>query len=881
MNLPISNPQKSWLFILKHIRKFYLLPSNPFSTIDLIPFLTRLAGGLCLTLGAVVILGWYTDNYVLYQIHLNLMPMYFNTALNFVFLGLGILLLVTKYHKWSSLLGAGLIAFSTLVLFQEIYNTDLGIDSFFFKTDVSLNSSIPGRMSPNSAVCFITCGLALTLLSFNKSRQFIYYLALALGIGVLVLASTSLLGYAADLSAIYEWAKLTPMALHTAIGFVIASTGIITFIYSRDSLEGINLSSKSPYLAAVFVCCLTSLLWRSSLQQGMERLNELVSLESAKIKELVINVIDERVSDMEELKLHLEAFPEISEKLWASSVDFYREKSPFFKTIQWVDPYYIVQGFAPFKGNENLLNHDLPHHSFLQKDLEISKGERKVRISSIFESKAGEREIYLILPLFRDHKFQGFIIASTDIDVMLREVLKEVQQSKFEVAFFEGKDQQKIFFKSSGEAYKNTNSKREIPFYNSHWIVNVWPSTELFNKYEYPLLSKLIVITGILLALFLFSAIRARQIINKQALMLQKTKDSLKVQLLESSRHTKELRLLKEMTDAVQVCLSLKEASVPIAKYCELLLPGTSGVVYLSNDSGNNVTQFTSWGGAPPKAQSLPLGHCAALQQGLSSYLSGIHHGKACKHLKTLCAKDPESINLCLPIVEQGEILGLLSIHDYNKLSQTDADHKKTALFVETLVNQLFLSISGIKMRDLLKDQATRDPLTNLFNRRYLEEILQRELHRAQRHGTPVSIIMIDIDHFKNINDTYGHEGGDEALMKVGLLLQKYYRKSDAACRFGGEEFILVLPEMNLDIAIQRAEAIRAAAEALPLSFRDKEKASLTISLGVATYPQHGTSMQALISAVDEALYRAKELGRNRVEVAHLSASQIPSLDVV
>ncbi len=284
--------------------------------------MTRLAGGLCLTLGLVAILGWYTDNYLFYQIRPNLTPMYFNTAFNFVLLGLGLMTLVTKYHKWAALLGIASIAFSGIILLQFIVNVDFGIDTFFLKTDVSLNTSAPGRMSPNSSICFIACGFGLILLSFKQVPKLMYYLTLVLGIGVLVLASTSLLGYAADLSATYEWARLTPMALHTAIGFIIASGGIIAFVYSKDSLEEINLSSKSPYLAAVFVCCLTSLLWRSSLQQGMERLNDLVSLEAAKIKGLVTRIVDERISDIEHLELHLEEYPEISQRLWVRTVDF-------------------------------------------------------------------------------------------------------------------------------------------------------------------------------------------------------------------------------------------------------------------------------------------------------------------------------------------------------------------------------------------------------------------------------------------------------------------------------------------------------------------------------------------------------------------------------
>lgn len=875
MNLLMDISRKNWSFLSKPLKKLKPALSDLFSTIDIILFMTRLAGSFCLMLGVMAILGWYTDNYIFYQIHPNLTPMYFNAALNFVALGLGLVMLVTKYHQWSALPGISLIVFSGIVLLQYVLNVDFGIDNFFYQTDINISKSLPGRISPNSAICFMACGFGLILLSLKKSPPLIYYFVLALGIGVLVLASTSLLGYAADLSSTYQWAKLTPMSLHTAVGFIIASGGIIAFVYSKDTLRDINLSSKSPYLAAAFVGCLTFLLWKASLHQGMERLNDLISLESDKIKELVTTVIDERVSDMEELKLHLEEFPQVSENLWESSIDFYIRKNPFFKTIKWIDSSYV--------GSENTLKREYFNHSIIQSQLDIARNNGKAWISDILQLKSEEREMYLILPVFKNKVFSGYIVASAHIDIMLRDILKEVQLSKFEVAFFEGKNQKRSFFKSSDELPKSISSMREIPFYNSLWVVKVWPSTELFNKYGFTLLSKLIVIAGIILALFLFSAIRARQIINRQALMLQKTQDTLKEQLGESSRHAKELRLLKEMTDAIQLCPSLSDANVPIATYCALLLPGTTGLLYLASDLEQGLAQFTSWGMATPKAHSFPFSNCTALEKNLLNSLSGRDYGEGCQHLQTLYLTKSQSVNLCWPIIDQGETLGLLSIRDYHKLSPTDADHKKALLFLETLVNQLSLSISAIKMRDLLKDQATRDPLTNLFNRRYLEETLQRELHRAERHSTPVSIIMIDIDHFKNVNDTYGHDGGDEVLAKIGSLLQKYYRKSDIACRFGGEEFILVLPEMSLDIALERAEIIRLAAESLCLTLHGQEMKGLTISLGVATYPQHGTSMEALISAADKALYRAKSLGRNRVEVAQsdLSAPKVSSLEAI
>lgn len=182
----------------------------------------------------------------------------------------------------------------------------------------------------------------------------------------------------------------------------------------------------------------------------------------------------------------------------------------------------------------------------------------------------------------------------------------------------------------------------------------------------------------------------------------------------------------------------------------------------------------------------------------------------------------------------------------------------------ETL-NDSILEVTALHGR--LKEQAMRDALTGLFNRRYLDEMLERELARAKREGYGISLAMIDVDHFKAVNDTYGHQAGDEVLKMLGTLLQSQAREGDIACRYGGEEFVLVTPRMSLESARQRADEWRTAFAGNKIRHGDLE-ISVTLSIGLASYPEHAASAERLIVKADQALYRAKELGRNRVEVA-------------
>jgi diguanylate cyclase (GGDEF)-like protein/PAS domain S-box-containing protein len=167
-----------------------------------------------------------------------------------------------------------------------------------------------------------------------------------------------------------------------------------------------------------------------------------------------------------------------------------------------------------------------------------------------------------------------------------------------------------------------------------------------------------------------------------------------------------------------------------------------------------------------------------------------------------------------------------------------------------------------------LREQSVRDPLTNLYNRRYMEETLERELLRCSRKQLPLSILMLDIDYFKRFNDTYGHLAGDEILCEVGMLLLEHVRREDVPCRYGGDEFVVVLPDAPPDVARTRAELVRDYVQYIHIQNNELELVSVTISLGVANFPTNGRTRTEILRAADEALYRAKQEGRNRVVVA-------------
>jgi diguanylate cyclase (GGDEF)-like protein len=193
---------------------------------------------------------------------------------------------------------------------------------------------------------------------------------------------------------------------------------------------------------------------------------------------------------------------------------------------------------------------------------------------------------------------------------------------------------------------------------------------------------------------------------------------------------------------------------------------------------------------------------------------------------------------------------------------------------------QLGLSVANLRLREALRNQSIRDPLTGLFNRRFLEETLEREIRRAVRSEQALGLLMLDLDHFKKFNDTYGHEAGDSVLRETALFLAKSVRAEDIVCRFGGEEFVVILPLADLHATQARAERIRSKLRDLTVMHQGRSLGMITASLGVSALPDHGTARSALLEAADAALYRAKREGRDRVVVAELPLSVTPKESV-
>lgn len=349
---------------------------------------------------------------------------------------------------------------------------------------------------------------------------------------------------------------------------------------------------------------------------------------------------------------------------------------------------------------------------------------------------------------------------------------------------------------------------------------------------------------------------------DKQAeATLQQANDKLIRWVEELKQRNREMALLGEMNELLQACETLEEAYKAIGLKLPQLFPSCSGGLAAIDSFKNRVETVATWGKLPGSKPWFAPHECWALRRGRSHRVDNSPFSLFCDHFHP----HPSPVeSLCIPMMAQGEISGLLYLISSHPGRLSEAKQQ----LARTVSEQIALALANIKLRETLHTQSIRDSLTGLFNRRYLEETLERELQRAHRQNQSVGIVMIDIDHFKNFNDTFGHDAGDAVLRQVGELLMKNIRGSDIACRYGGEELTLILPDATLSETYRRAEQIREAIKNLVLEHRGELLGIITASLGIACYPTAGITGDDLIRAADMALYRAKALGRDRVITA-------------
>ena len=332
---------------------------------------------------------------------------------------------------------------------------------------------------------------------------------------------------------------------------------------------------------------------------------------------------------------------------------------------------------------------------------------------------------------------------------------------------------------------------------------------------------------------------------------------------------TKQISSLNETGSLLACSATVDEACAVVANSVQTLFPeASSGALYLFRSPRDLIQAAVRWGkkdGLPP---TFPVHACWALRRG-QPHWSLPASTIACQHL----SKSSSAECLCVPMIAQGNTLGVLYLEfeaasEFRCDSETDSRRDSRQQLAISAASQIALSLASLQLRETLREQAIRDPLTRLFNRRFLEESLERELQLASRKNQSLAVLFVDLDHFKKFNDTFGHDAGDMVLQSLADLFRNFFRATDICCRYGGEEFAIILPESSAQDAAIRADALRSEVKNLRLKYKKQTLGQLTLSAGVAAFPEHGSTSADLLKIADQCLYQSKARGRDVVTVA-------------
>lgn len=330
---------------------------------------------------------------------------------------------------------------------------------------------------------------------------------------------------------------------------------------------------------------------------------------------------------------------------------------------------------------------------------------------------------------------------------------------------------------------------------------------------------------------------------------------------------------VQELTDLLQRCASMEEVQRVMERSMPRIFPGSTGQIGLMNAS-KTVESVSRWGASSSTEATYPGEQCWAVRRGQIHAMSEGGGAPFCAHVRR--GRGQGHASLCVPMIVRGEVMGVLHVSGPSgRSSDTPMNGSVSAMtqeFAVAVAGVIGMTLSSVRGRQGAPGSAVRDTLTNAYSRQYLEEMLESELRRAGRKQRRLGAIVVDVDHFKKFNETYGQETGDAFLKELANTLRARIRREDIVCRYGGEEFVLILPEASVEATRQCAEQVREDARSVRVQAQGRTTEAVSVSVGVAVYPDHGVTPENLLSAAQNALTQAKNQGRNRVAVAQAPA---------
>ncbi|AIW17560.1 diguanylate cyclase [Vibrio coralliilyticus] len=323
-------------------------------------------------------------------------------------------------------------------------------------------------------------------------------------------------------------------------------------------------------------------------------------------------------------------------------------------------------------------------------------------------------------------------------------------------------------------------------------------------------------------------------------------------------QRTNEIELMHRLANMLAACNNMVEAQKIVSDVLPRILGNVNGSVSLMRASRNQLVTQLDWGEEWPGSRSFAPDECWSLRKGRVYQSNDEFHTLSCEHMENV----GDNQTLCIPLTAHGNTIGIM--HLYLGSSEIEID-EITEQLAFSVAEHLGLALANLSLQEKLRSQALSDPLTGLFNRRFFEQKLTEHAMNSATSEQPLSLLMLDLDHFKRFNDNFGHDAGDFVLKEISALLKRSVGDDEIACRLGGEELAVLLPQSNMKQATEFANTLCEAVRSLHLEHKGLSLGQLGVSIGVSTYPKPSSDMESLVKMADQALYMAKDLGRSRV----------------
>ncbi|CAH6834312.1 GGDEF domain-containing protein [Vibrio chagasii] len=381
---------------------------------------------------------------------------------------------------------------------------------------------------------------------------------------------------------------------------------------------------------------------------------------------------------------------------------------------------------------------------------------------------------------------------------------------------------------------------------------------------------------GILIGMVVLSLsflIGTSYVSNRQ--IVHKVEEEQKKQDERIRQRTHEIELMHRLANMLAACNNMVEAQQIVSDILPRILGNVNGSVSLMRASRNQLITQLDWGETWPGSASFAPEECWSLRKGRAHQSNDDFHSLTCGHMHEM----ENNQTLCIPLTAHGNTIGIM--HLYFGVGDINIDPIIEQLAF-SVSEHLGLALANLSLQEKLRSQALSDPLTGLFNRRFFEQKLEEHSMNSATSEQPLSLLMLDLDHFKRFNDNFGHDAGDFVLKEISALLKQSVSEDEIACRLGGEELAVLLPHYTMQQATEFGQTLCDAVRSMHLEHKGLSLGQLGVSIGVATYPKPASDTESLVKMADNALYMAKDMGRSRVvNYDEYSRYKAPALEVV